>query len=83
MDSLTESVAIELLRRDGASVIWQAHVTAARVYRDGESRAAEILLNIADAAEEAMRRDGAVGSLETTTVRVPGRLQASLRQNPL
>jgi hypothetical protein len=55
--TLTESVALELLRRDGAAVIWQAHMTAANVYRDGHPRAAEILLNIANAAEEALRRD--------------------------
>ena len=57
MSSLTEQVAAELLRHDGAAVIWQAHATAARAYRDGNPKAAEILLRIADAAEEAVRRD--------------------------
>ena len=55
MDSLAMSVALELLSRDGARVIWQAHVTAAKVYRDCPP-AAEILLRIADAAEETVRR---------------------------
>lgn len=57
MNSLTEQVAAELLRRDGAAVIWQAHDAAARAYRNGNPRAAEILLRIADAAEGAVRRD--------------------------
>ena len=57
MDSLTEQVAAELLRRDGAAVIWQAYETAARAHRDGNPKAAEILLRIADAAEQAVRRD--------------------------
>jgi hypothetical protein len=57
MNSLTEQVAAERLRRDGVAVIWQAHDTAARAYRNGNPRAAEILLRIADAAEEAVRRD--------------------------
>ena len=56
VDRLADAIAVELLSRDGASVIWQAHLTAARVYRDNP-RAAEILLMIADAAEEALRRD--------------------------
>ena len=56
MNNLAESVAVELLKRDGAMVIWQAHLTAAKAQRDGDLRAAEILLKIADAAEEAVRR---------------------------
>jgi hypothetical protein len=55
MESLAEQVAAELLDYDGAGVIWQAHITAARVYHDNP-RAAEILLMIADAAEKAVRR---------------------------
>ena len=57
MNTLAERVADELLKRDGAAVIWQAHQTAARLEREGNRRAAEILLSIADAAaEQAMRR---------------------------
>jgi hypothetical protein len=55
MKDLAASVAAELLSRDGTIVIWQAHMAAARVYRDGYPKAAEILLRIADAAEEAAR----------------------------
>lgn len=55
MDRLAE-VAADLLRTDGIAVIWQAHITAARANRDGHPRAAEILLKIADAAEEAVQQ---------------------------
>jgi hypothetical protein len=55
--NLAERIALELLRHDGAAVIWHAQVTAATAYRDGHAKAAEILLKIADAAEEILRRD--------------------------
>ena len=48
---LAEKIALELLAHDGASAVWQLHVVAAKVYRDGGARAAGILLDIADAAE--------------------------------
>lgn len=57
-DCLAE-VAADLLRTDGIAVIWQAHITAARANRDGYRKAAEILLRIADAAEDATRRNPA------------------------
>ena len=57
MNTLAFRVAEQLLRRDGAGVIWQAHQAAARLEREGNRRAAEILLAIADAAaEQAVRR---------------------------
>ena len=56
MDSLTERVAAELLRTDGLAVIWQAHEAAARAYGEGNAKAAEILLGIADAAEQGLRK---------------------------
>jgi hypothetical protein len=56
MISLAECVAKELLTRDGAAIVWQAHVAAAKAYREGNPKAAEILLRIADAAEEAVRQ---------------------------
>jgi hypothetical protein len=55
--NLAERIALELLRHDGSAVIWQAQVTAATAYRVGQAKAAEILLKIADAAEEILRRD--------------------------
>ena len=56
MNTLAQRVADELLKRDGAGVIWQAHLTAARLDCEGNRRAAEILLAIADAAEKAVCR---------------------------
>ena len=57
MNTLAKRVADELLRCDGAAVIWHAHLTAVRLECEGNLRAAEILLSIADAAaEQAMRR---------------------------
>ena len=51
MNELEANVARELLTRSGMSVIWQAHVAADAAYRAGNDRAANILLDIADAAE--------------------------------
>ena len=58
MSELEESVARELLARDGIGVIWDAHVAAEAAYRVGNIRAACILLNIADAAETIWRDRG-------------------------
>jgi hypothetical protein len=58
MSELEESVARELLTRSGICIIWQAHVAAEAAYRVGNKRAAEILLNIADAAEAIWRCEG-------------------------
>jgi hypothetical protein len=55
MIELEESIARELLTRNGIGVIWQAHVAADAAYRVGNDRAAEILLKIADAAETIWR----------------------------
>ena len=74
MNTLTQRVADELLKRDGAGVIWQAHLTAARLDREGNRRAAEILLAIADAAEKALIR-------AAPSERVPGRVGGTCR-NP-
>jgi hypothetical protein len=49
--TLAEKIALELLARDGASAVWQLHVVAAKVYQDGSTGAAGVLLDIADAAE--------------------------------
>ena len=59
MSALEESVARELLTRSGICIIWQAHVAADAAYRVGNKRAAEILLNIADAAETIWRVEAA------------------------
>jgi hypothetical protein len=39
------------LAREGISAVWQLHIAAATAYRDGYRRAAETVLEIADAAE--------------------------------
>ncbi len=51
VQTFAEKIALELLARDGTSAVWQLHVVAARIYRDGYARAAGVLLEIADAAE--------------------------------
>lgn len=58
--TFTETLAVRLLARDGISAIWQLHIAAAAAYRDGYKRAAETVLQIADAAErELLGRSGA------------------------
>ena len=49
--TFAEKLAIRLLAREGVSAVWQLHVAAATAYRDGYRRAAETVLEIADAAE--------------------------------
>jgi hypothetical protein len=58
---LTEKLALELLERDGMPVIWLLHLTAAKAYGDGHPRAAEVLLETADAAERCLRHAGVAG----------------------
>jgi hypothetical protein len=53
-----EGIACELLARDGIAVVWRLHQDAAQAYRDGYPQGAEILLHIADAAEELVWRAG-------------------------
>ncbi len=55
MSELEESVARELLARGGIGIIWESHLAAEAAYRVGNVRAANILLNIADAAETIWR----------------------------
>jgi hypothetical protein len=51
LPTFTEKLAVRLLARDGIGAIWQLHVAAAAAYRDGYKRAADTVLQIADAAE--------------------------------
>jgi hypothetical protein len=51
-----EKIALELLACDGIAIIWQLHVRAAKAYRDGFTRSAEILIETADAAERLLQR---------------------------
>jgi hypothetical protein len=50
---LSETLALELLARDGIAAIWQLNLAAADAYRSGHPRAAQSMLEIADAAEQA------------------------------
>ena len=49
--TFAEKLAVRLLAREGVSAVWQLHIAAATAYRDGYTRAAETVLEIADAAE--------------------------------
>jgi hypothetical protein len=50
---LVETVASELLARDGSAAIWRLHLVAADAFRAGYPSAAQSLLDIAEAAEQA------------------------------
>lgn len=51
-----DEIALKLLQQEGVAGIWELHMHAAAVYREGERDAAEALIEIADAAEEILRR---------------------------
>jgi aspartate aminotransferase-like enzyme len=51
VSTFAEQLAVRLLEREGISAVWQLHLAAAAAYRDGYRRAAETVLEIADAAE--------------------------------
>jgi hypothetical protein len=51
VSTFAEKIALELLACNGDSVVWQLHLAAATAYRDENARAADALVEIADAAE--------------------------------
>ncbi len=56
----TENLALKLLARGGIAAIWQLHIAAAQAHRKGCPRAAAMVSEIAEAAEEAwLRAEGA------------------------
>jgi len=55
---LAETVALELLARDGITAIWQLNLVAADAFRAGYPRAAESLLDIAEAAGASVAASG-------------------------
>ena len=58
--TLADQLALMILARDGIAAIWQLNLEAAEAYRTGYPFAAESILEIADAAEEAwLRAEGA------------------------
>ena len=54
--SVSEELALTLLARDGIAAIWQLNIAAAEAHRNGYHRAADTVLQIADAAEQAWLR---------------------------
>jgi hypothetical protein len=54
--SISETLALTLLARDGIAAIWQLNVAAAEAHRNGYHRAAHTVLEIAEAAEQAWLR---------------------------
>lgn len=54
MKALAASIASELLKCRGIAVIWDLHNAAAAAHRLSNQRAAEILIEIADAAEQSL-----------------------------
>jgi hypothetical protein len=52
VSTFVEAIAQDLLASDGIAAIWKIHMVAAQAHRIGRSHAAEILLDLADAAEE-------------------------------
>ena len=51
-----DEIALTLLRREGPGCIWELHVRASRMYREGIRDAAEWMVKIADVAEDMHRR---------------------------
>jgi hypothetical protein len=51
--AVAEKIALSILARDGISAIWQLQAAAADAHRSGHPRAAEAILQIAEAAEAA------------------------------
>ena len=52
MASSTRRIAWSILSREGIAAIWELHLDAAMLYRDGHPELAEIIVEIADALEE-------------------------------
>jgi hypothetical protein len=58
--TMTEKLALTMLARDGIAAIWQLHLASAEAHRSGYPSVAALILEIAEAAEEAwMRAEGA------------------------
>ena len=55
--ALTKELALNLLAVDGSAAIWLIHLTAAKAHRQGHPRAAQILIEIADVAEQEWLRN--------------------------
>ena len=51
-DPLLSNIARRALARDGIEAIWSIYEAAATAHRSGRARAADFMIEIADAAEE-------------------------------
>jgi len=59
-NKLTQQLALSMLARNGIAAIWQLHPSAADAHRTDHPKAAESILELAEAAEEAwLRAEGA------------------------
>jgi len=59
-NKLTQQLALSMLARNGIAAIWQLHLSAADAHRTDHPKAAESILELAEAAEEAwLRAEGA------------------------
>ena len=47
-----ENIARKVLVREGGAAIWQLHLAGARAYGNGRRAAADLIIEIADAAEQ-------------------------------
>ena len=56
MELRAEKLALAMLARDGIAAIWKLHIIAGHAHRDGYHSSAALVLEIADAAEEAWHR---------------------------
>jgi hypothetical protein len=56
LQTLTKDLALKMLAREGIAAIWQLNVAAAEAHRTGHPCAANCILELAEAAEEAWLR---------------------------
>ena len=55
-NTLTHQLALSILAREGVAAIWQLQMAAAEAYDSGHPAAAESIVELAEAAEEAWLR---------------------------
>ena len=53
-----EGIACDLLVRDGIAIVWRLHLDATNAYRDGYPLGAEVLIKVAEAAEQLLLHAG-------------------------
>jgi hypothetical protein len=54
--TLTEKLALMILAREGIAAIWQLHLAAVNAHQTGHPAAADAMVQIAEAAENAWLR---------------------------